>query len=555
MEQEVSIGIDAMAVEAPSAFVSSQVIAESLNAKRGDIEKLGIRGFRWPTISEGNATIYANALYRLMKSLDGDKKLEEYPIRFNIHSSETNAGSVPDSLFGTFMATSRLLAEDEDKFYRPVTQLYTALPVPLTFNCLGSGIGLEVAVKSLLGEYAATGQKGSAIVSAVDTSVYSEDYSGPWTTVTHGSSGAVALVTFEPRLVRVDPKSFSSFVFNEPGFSKFANSHIPKVNSRISMMAYSYTLGQALHLKEDRTGNSNGHGDYALICGHRPLGEQVYSYLREGYVHDARRKQGAAWKEIVRNMGEPPTKDTDGYTSLFDSKLYHFNRSGPDMTQKGIIDALQADPDLRAYWKWAQKVGELEGHKQFMRQIHIDEALEWGSVLGNSYSVTPLVGLGSGIHNAELPEGARILFYSFGSESGAVMFDGYLVGESKKVRERVLAHLGGEVPLALDQYRDLHKILSQREGERTVTEGNLIERDLEFLKRDALADGFHYINRDRDSTGRWAFSEHGKVTEVFPRHIAPSLRTDNTQLMALIRARVPEQSAQPLQKGVMRLPD
>ncbi len=535
MDQQISVGIDAMAVEAPTASVSADVLAESLHIQREVLERHGVRAFRWPTISEANGTIYANGLYKLLKFLDGDEKLQEYPILYNIHSSETNAGTVPDSAFGMLMATSKLMAEDEERYYATVYQMYTALPVPITWNCAGYGVGIRAATELLIGHYLRSGQKGSAIVSGVDTSVYAEEYSGPLTTISHGSSGVVAYVTFEPRVVEIDPNSFSSFTFNEPGFSKFANPHLPKVRAVASMQSYSYTLGEAVHIREGRGGYDNGHGDYAFVAGHRPIGSQVQSHLKEGYVHEARRKGGAEWDEILRTAGSQPPSVMEGFTHLYDSKLYPINRAGRRVVQQEVATLLEKDQELRAYWRWSQAAGSTEGFMEFKKKAHVDEGLEWGSILGNSYSVTPMVGLGSVIHNAEMPKGSRGLIYFFGSESLGVIMDAYLADESVRLRKRVLAHLGGEVSLDADQYRVLHGIISQREGERTVTEESLMEKDIAFLKRDKLTDGFHYINRNSDGTGRWAFVERGEAVEVYPRYVAPTLRTEG-KLAALRRA-------------------
>ncbi len=536
MDQQISIGIDTMAIEAPTASVSADVLVESLHIQREVLERHGVRAFRWPSLSEGNSTIYANGLYKLLKFLDGDEKLQEYPILYNVHSSETNAGTVPDSAFGMLMATSKLMAEDEERYYPVAYQLYTALPIPLTWNCAGYGIGIQVATELLIGRYLRTGRKGSAIVSGVDTSVYAEGYSGPLTTISHGSSGVVAYVTFEPRVVEIDPNSFTSFIFNEPGFSKFANPHLPKVRAVPSMQAYSYTLGEAVHIRESRAGYNNGYSDYAFVAGHRPIGSQVQSHLREGYVHAARRKGGAEWDEILRTANSQPPSMLEGFTHLYDSKLYPINRAGRHVTQHEVATLLEQEHELKAYWKWSQAAGSTEGFARFKRSAHVDEGLEWGSILGNSYSVTPLVGLGSVIHNAEVPKGSRGLIYFFGSESLGILMDAYMADDSVKLRSRVLAHLGGEVSLDAEQYRVLHGIISQREGERTVTEESLIEKDLAFLRMSRLTDGFHYINRNSDGTGRWAFVERGEVAEVYPRYVTPTLRTEAQRLAVLKRA-------------------
>lgn len=514
-----------MVCEGPSAFVSSEVLAEDLHIKPEDVTKHGVNGFTWPTLSEGNSTIYANGLYKLGKFLvrDDGNNLDENPILFNIHSSETNARKIPDSLDGTLFATSKLMQEDEPRYIGFSEQLYTALPIPITWNCAGFGVGLQVAVYLIITHKTLTGKNSSAIVTATEVSAYDETFSGYMTTISQGSHGVFARVTFNPRIAEIDPESFSSYVFPETGFSKFEDQHVPRVQSRMSHISYAYTPAQAMHLGEQRSGSSRSYDDYDGVVHHRPIRSERENDAKAGFVSSVRQKNGEAWRKLIKKMGEPPASGSGGYTQLFDTKLYALNRgSGPKLTQQQTLESIQNDPDLRSYWKWVQSLKDYPDYDRFLKKIHFDESVRFGDKSGNSYSVTPGQGFGSLLHNADLPVGAEILLAVFGSESLSVICRLRLTQDSALSRQRIPVHLGGEIPLVLDQYQHLHSKLLLTESKRTITKESLIDADLKFLRRKTLPDGFHYINRDSDATGRWAFIRDGKAEEVFPLYVAPS---------------------------------
>ncbi|BCS91255.1 MAG: hydroxymethylglutaryl-CoA synthase [Candidatus Micrarchaeota archaeon] len=516
-----SYGVNDIAIGLPSLYIKPENIARAVNKRKGvenleeavknDTQKivngLGINEIRVPSFSESNLTFTADAIYELIKHIADshiDKLLKE-PINTIYYSSESNPDRSRPELESALLIVISKLYDDSNPYADKIAEmLRKSAIVPITFACAGGGIALIEAV-SKIRALDTMNKKESAIVITADTAVY-EDYKAPNAEYTQGA-GAVALwVTKDPELFEVD-MNYGEGSFNMPlaDFTKFGD-EIPVVHGKFSERIYVYSMGKALEELE-----RDNKKEISFFVTHVPFPKQAIYFASFLFAHRLRENESLLKILTSRaEVGEEPIKER--FTALMDRKFKSSNIRST--SERSFIEYIENDNEINSYWEWLKRLRNTQEFKAFVEKLSINDALKLPSVIGNSYSSSALIALSSLLLNKDLKGRSGLLGF-YGSGAIAKVFSINVLADLNTAKQHIVIKDKDKVEINDMQYEIIHRELVRGDAKRTITDTNLVKKDLAFLNLKSLPEGFRIIRRYEDGTGEFAYSYKDSIKELY----------------------------------------
>lgn len=496
----------------------------------GKIRKgLGVETIRLAGHSESNATFVADAIYefarKIMQEKDALAKLRAEPVRTIYYATESNPDrSRPELEVSLLMASSKLLDEDEKKYREIVEMFRHAKVVPVTYACVGGVVSLhEAATRVHMSTHEARPE--SAIVVSADTAYY-DSRKAPGAEATQGAAAALMWITSSPRLVAVDSR-FGSYHVTLSDFTKFVD-ETPEVHGRFSEMAYVFTVARALESLEEELGHGKGRNATLLneldffIC-HVPFPKQAEYLTSFLFVHWIKNHNPKLYTDIQarEGVGNEPLGAYTHLTDLMESKFRLFNAApGTTRHEQEIISHIENDPEIRAYWDWLKVVRKAPEFEEFLKDLHVRDALKIPSNVGNSYSNSIFVSMASLLQHVYGVQGAQggatgvMAGYGSGAQAMTYIIKVMAGPESVKRDLSVLLNDNPKYQLSADQYLELHGSQIKGDSIRLTSGEDLVEKDKRMLRSETLPQGFHVRKRNKDGTGEYVYSDGSKIVPV-----------------------------------------
>ncbi len=551
-------------VSTPSTYISSKGLSEVTGEEVSKIEHFGVRKQRLPTLSQSNVTMIADAIYLFIRRVSAwpnmEKKFFDEPPKSIYFGTESNDDySRPEVSPALGMALSRLLNIDPEKYRRYAEILKNTEIKQVTFACAGGGLGLSDAVDSVH-TASAFGRKESAIVITADTAVYNPERARN-AEKTQGAAAALMWITTYPELVDIKyDKGYGRFSMPLSDFTKFGNC-TPIVHGEASNIGYVYAVAKAVEDLEDsysarkpvgqsllqsrivpkRMGDALSgvlssvlkkinreyegvsFADLYAFISHVPYPKQAREGAGYLFAHYLKRFNPRLYEEMQKraDVGQDPLSGRR-FTDLITEKLSQF---GGD-TERNVIPYLEDDRDIKEELKWIKKMMKQPEFGAFVKKLHIDDALELPSSIGNSYTTSLPVALASLLRKVSdqhhLGEGmmskpAVLVFYGSGLIAKAFMVE---IKATQKSREHIVISTESDtegIELLPEMYSQLHSRLILGDAARTITTANLTELNMNFLGG-RLPRGFNLVRRYPDGTWEAGFVNGDGVSEpIRPR--------------------------------------
>ncbi|MCL5430025.1 MAG: hypothetical protein M1504_00940 [Candidatus Marsarchaeota archaeon] len=556
-----TVGINRMVVTAPSLFIRPEELAKAIVTREKGLDKegkpipaeelqrkidneisaikdgMGIELVRINGYSESNITFVADSIYYFLKNIASDPVLTQkfltQKVKNIFFATESNPDkSKPEVEEALLIASSKLLEEDE-KLYTPlVRSLRKAFVQPITYACVGGAMALYDAA-AFVERAVLKGWDESAIVIAADTAIYDSKIA-PGAEKTQGAAASLLWVTKDPDLVEIMDLA-ESYHFSVPDFTKFLY-EFPKVHGKFSEIVYVYFVGMALEALENSS--RNGADSKKLldaieffIC-HVPFPKQAIYFATFLYSHLMKRRYPGLFKLMQEDplIGKEPLGRYDSLIHMIRMKFREFNRNGSPLKHDAeIVDHIENDPDIKRYWNWLKNVRSTPDStnprkevlrpefEQFLKKLHIDEALELPKRVGNSYANSIFVSLASILEHAY---GMLGLLAGYGSGAQGVVYPIKVVARPEIIGDKLIVHLDADPRYEIDaaQYEELHSAQLKGEAYRLTSLGDLVEMDKKLLRKaeGKLHFGFHQIRRNLNGTGEYVHSNGEKWTFVKP---------------------------------------
>jgi 3-hydroxy-3-methylglutaryl CoA synthase len=534
------IGINEMIISVPSLGVKAEEIVKAFHKRNGKLSKeqfdetvkndigkmtagLGIKQARLPGFSESNVTFVANSIYEFVKRVTANpkdmEKLESEPIRTIYYASESNPDrSRPEVEESFLLVYSKLLSEGE-KNRKIVEMMKNSALVPITYACAGGGIALMDAVSNVYFSIG-TGKPQSALVITADTAIYDNERA-PNAEYTQGAGASLLWITKDPELVSIIYQNGrGDFHMPLSDFTKFGH-ETPMVHGKFSERTYVYTVAKSLeHLER---GGDVSLKDMEFFVTHVPFPKQAIYFASFLFAHYLKNYQKELFIEMQKRpeLGDETIKAGERITDLMDKKFASFNSGGAVLEEHDIIQYIENDPEIDAYWNWLKRLRNQKEFDQFVDSLHIKNALEIPSEVGNSYSSSAFVAFASLIKNSEELRGERgrfgiLSFYGSGAIARSVSVE--IHASEEIVNKRLVLNMPAAIYIDSDQYSELHKELVRGDAHRMLNGNDLIEKDKKFLKSERLGKGFHIRKRNANSTGEYVYSDGEKMTQIVVRY-------------------------------------
>jgi 3-hydroxy-3-methylglutaryl CoA synthase len=560
----VQIGINMMVVSTPSTYITSKGLSEVTGEEISKIEHFGVHKQRLPTLSQSNVTMVADAIYLFIKRVsawpDMEKKFfKELPKAIYFGTESNDDYSRPEAAPALGMTISRLLNEDAEKYKRYANALKNIEIKQVTFACAGGGLSISDAVDSVY-TAASFGRNESAIVITADTAVYNPRRARN-AEKTQGSAAALMWITKNPELVDIKySRGYGRFSMPLSDFTKFGNC-TPIVHGEASNIGYVYAVAKAVEDLE------------AAYSARAPMGQSILESrivpkqigeMISGIMHSVLKKinekyEGLSFADLYAFISHVPypkqAKEGAGYLFVhylkrFNPKLYDQMQKRQDVgkdplagkrltdliteklssfggdAENGVISYLESDKDIKEELKWIKKVMKQPEFGAFLNKLHIDDALDLPSKIGNSYTTSLPVALASllrkvsdqhhfGEHMISRP--AVLVFYGSGLVAKAFVVE---IKATQKSREHIIISTeseSGGIELLPAAYTYLHSQLILGDAFRTITTNDLTEQNRDLLGG-KLPKGFNLVRRHSDGTWESVFVNGAGVPEpIRPR--------------------------------------
>ena len=490
---------------------------------------LGIENIKLPGFSEGNATYVANALYKFIKQVttspESLKELVAQPIRSIYYASESNSDrSKPELETALQMVYSVLLMEKDGKArYGDIIDMFNyARPVPITYACAGGGIALMDAVNEVNASVL-NNRLCSALVITADTAIY-DSRKAPRADCTQGAAATLMLIKSDPQLAIVLDK-MGSFHSSFHDFTKYID-ETPIVHGKFSEIIYVYMVAKAVEALEKSFNGEDLLKNTNYFITHVPFPKQAKYFAGSLYVHYLRMKHPALLKRMEKEIGDEPLAGYKNFTGMIDDKLSKFNND-PNVglrKEREIIEHIEGDKDIKAYWNWLKKVREQPEFKDFLARFKIEEVLGMSANVGNSYTGSVHVAyaglMANALENASIDTPKRLVlcYYGSGAVAQANVLD--MIATAEVVKDRLSVRLDTKNnQLDVEQYLTLHRYHLMGESARFREIRNAHEKDMkEMLRSDVMPEGFYIVSRNADGAGKYIYSD-GKDLKYIPiRH-------------------------------------
>ncbi len=533
-----AIGINKMVVATPGFHIDASQMAVVSGQPEGKIRQgLMIDKMRMPGHSESNVTMLADVIYKFAENLLEDnsafEKFKYEKMQKIFFGTESNADrSRPELEPAIQMAISKLQEDAQNPSKSPnkirfiVDALRHAQIIAITYACVG-GVNALDSARDYMTSKILQAQNTSALVITVDTAFY-DSSKAPGAELTQGASATLSWITKNPKLAEIVSSIGSgSYHISLSDFTKFG-SETPEVHGQLSEVTYMYVIAKAL---ESMVNNNPGLCiEYDLVLTHVPFPKQAVKFAQFLYAHKLRTQNPEELVRLEEQIGPDPLRGHGGFTYYISNFLKVRNESGEQsLSEQDIVKELEKDALLNKYVEWLKALSKTEEFNQFTSKLHFSEVFENPSKIGNSYTSSIFTGLASILGNIEkisqdvghLP---RVLFIGYGSGAQAVSMMLDVHSDKQEVSKNLHVKLNDENPVSAQVYKDLHQLHITGDAHRTLTDDNLVERDMR-IKRLVdgvempikLPDGFHVIKRNSDGTGEYAFVKDGKSNPVKTR--------------------------------------
>ncbi|MDE1856991.1 MAG: hypothetical protein KGH98_02810 [Candidatus Micrarchaeota archaeon] len=533
VKQVGGIGIDRIEIVYPSVVITADVLAkgiEKITGKKYDVEKIrrgiGVEEIRWPSYSESNITMAAEALYNLLYKIATNEedwdKLKRQPLKaIGFHTESGTDWSSTDLTMAICLAQSLLATSTpEDRYNKIRDMLEGAMPVPVTFACAGGGISINdlvLQVKNANG-------RGSAILVGADTSVYEESRAED-AQVTEGSAAHASWITSSPSLVRVHREGLVGVDHQpEDGFRKFGKP-TPTTHKRGSQIMFHAGTTNARRRLETAL-NAYGESIYdglEAIVSHTPHKGEPELLATQVFKDYYKLKKPDRWAKIEEEIGkEPLPEGISDFGELVKARRDKASQIGVKPSK--LSDYVSECEEIIAYQEWLRKLKSHPECIEFRKEKHVPESLVKHSVSGNSYSVAWINSLTSLILNMpderlDMDDAAKILLNKFGSSSVSLVTVLYVVATADDKRERIgIKDTPRYVMADPDDYGPLHAFLSTEADERMVGR-DLVALNQAMLKGQPVPNSIHI--KTADDRGNMEFvrvDENGKVEDIQLRY-------------------------------------
>ncbi len=533
-----AIGINKMVVATPGFHIDASQMAVVSGQPEGKIRQgLMIDKMRMPGHSESNVTMLADVIYKFAENLLEDnsafEKFKYEKMQKIFFGTESNADrSRPELEPAIQMAISKLQEDAQNPSKSPnkirfiVDALRHAQIIAITYACVG-GVNALDSARDYMTSKILQAQNTSALVITVDTAFY-DSSKAPGAELTQGASATLSWITKNPKLAEIVSSIGSgSYHISLSDFTKFG-SETPEVHGQLSEVTYMYVIAKAL---ESMVNNNPGLCiEYDLVLTHVPFPKQAVKFAQFLYAHKLRTQNPEELVRLEEQIGPDPLRGHGGFTYYISNFLKARNESGEQsLSEQDIVKELEKDALLNKYVEWLKALSKTEEFNQFTSKLHFSEVFENPSKIGNSYTSSIFTGLASILGNIDkisqdvghLP---RVLFIGYGSGAQAVSMMLDVHSDKQEVSKNLHVKLNDENPVSAQVYKDLHQLHITGDAHRTLTDDNLVERDMR-IKRLVdgvevpikLPDGFHVIKRNSDGTGEYAFVKDGKSNPVKTR--------------------------------------
>lgn len=563
-KRKVHIGINMIVISTPSTYISSKGLSEVTGEEVSKIEHFGVQKQRLPTLSQSNVTMVADAIYLFIKRVsawpDMEKKFfAEMPKSIYFGTESNDDYSRPEAAPALGMALSRLLNEDIERYKKYAQALKNIEIKQVTFACAGGGLSLSDAVDSV---YTASsfGRNESAVVITADTAVYNPRRAKN-AEKTQGAAAALMWITKDPELVDIKyNRGYGRFSMPLSDFTKFGDC-TPIVHGEASNIGYVYAVAKAVENLEAaysaRAPISQSLMESRIVP--KPIGDMISGIMSSVLKKINEKYEGLSFADLYAFISHVPypkqAKEGAGYLfihymKMFNPKLYEQMQKRGDVgedplqgkrltdliteklslfegdAENKVISYLESDKDIKEELKWIKKVMKQPEFTSFLSRLHIDDALNLPSNIGNSYTTSLPVALASLLrkvsdqhHFGELVinKPAVLVFYGSGLVAKALMTD---IKASQKSREHIIISTELEadgIELTPAAYVSLHSKLILGDAERTITTEDLTEQN-KVLLGGRLPKGFNIVRRHPDGTWESVFVNGRGVPEpIKPR--------------------------------------
>jgi 3-hydroxy-3-methylglutaryl CoA synthase len=555
--ESVKIGINMMVVISPTTYMSSSELSKVTGEEVSKIEHFGVKKQRLPTLSQSNMTMVADAIYEFIKRVSAWPDIEakffaEPPKHIHFGTESNDDFSRPEVTPALGMALSKLLNEDEARYRKYLNVFRETEPGQRTFACAGGGLAMSDAVAEVKVAHD-FGRSESEIIITADTAVY-DPTRAKNAEKTQGAAATLMWITKDPELVEIKySRGYGRFSMPFPDFTKFGY-NTPKVYGEASNIAYIYAVAQAVEKLEaaysakpeavnvllrsnviperiksvigsitkkinpgiDGVSFSNM---YAFVS-HVPYPKQARESAGYLFAHYLKRFNPKLLDDIQKRdgVGADPLEGRK-LTDVITEKLASFSGS----REKDLVGYLENDKEIKAELAWVKRLMKQQEFDAFIDRLHINEALELPSVVGNSYTTSLPVALASLLrhvtdshHNVEEPKHAVLAFYGSGLVAKAFLVE---IKATQRSREHLIISMerNQDIPISADQYVQLHTRLVRGDAMRTMTDGSLVEMNMNFLDG-RLPRGFNLVRRHSDGTWEGVYVDgDGKQRDVVPR--------------------------------------
>ena len=555
--ESVKIGINMMVVVSPTTYMSSSELSRVTGEEVGKIEHFGVMKQRLPTLSQSNMTMVADTIYEFIKRVSAWPDMEakffaEPPKHIHFGTESNDDFSRPEVTPALGMALSKLINEDDARYRKYLNAFRETESGQRTFACAGGGLALSDAVAEVKAAHD-FGRGESEIIITADTAVY-DPKRAKNAEKTQGAAATLMWITKDPELVEIKySRGYGRFSMPFPDFTKFGY-NTPKVYGEASNIAYIYAVAQAVESLEEaysvkpmpksrlfrsgiipeRIRNMMGElarrinpeydgvsfNDMYAFVSHVPYPKQAREAAGYLFAHYLKGFNPGLYESIQMRdgVGSDPLGGRK-LTGLITEKLAGFSGA----REKDLVGYLEGDKEIKEELAWVKRLMKQPEFDAFIEKLHINEALELPSVVGNSYTTSLPVALASLLRrvtdthpDSDKPRTAVLAFYGSGLVAKAFLVE---IKATQKSREHLVISMerNQDIALSAEQYAPLHSKLVEGDAMRTMTDGSLVEMNMSFLGG-RLPRGFNLVRRHSDGTWEGVYVDgEGKQQAVMPR--------------------------------------
>ncbi|MDE1845999.1 MAG: hydroxymethylglutaryl-CoA synthase family protein [Candidatus Micrarchaeota archaeon] len=520
LKNKEKTGISYIGLESTPYLVTAETMAEHLKMPVGRIkEGLGVDRFRFPGFSDTHITIGANNILRFAENIIRLEPLKKHFIDHGVGAVYVATESSSEQSRSASQAMLELVEPvliNKAKSMSPENSLIikefikavrSSDTMEMKFACTALAKSVNLANNFIM-----NGGIDSAIVIGSDIAIY-DHKKAPNAEATQGAGSALVYMTKDPLLISLNNKSAH---YNLPTYDFYKpDEHTPIVSSGFgSKVNYVVTLGTAFELYAKKHGISNN----SYLISHVPFPKEAEYNGSLIYVHQLRKHNPEKLRRIEERIGKEPI---EGHTGSLDflRAVVKGHHAASKQSNMPLMEYLNQHEGVKKFWEFHKAMRGTAEFARFKTSIGLDHSLRIPSSVGNSYNNSMWFATGSLMRYIirGVIEPKPILFGSYGSGSGATVFEGEYVSsldrkEQLKLIEIASLRMGRG--LGLIEYRTIHDAKIEK-GEYCEGGNNLMLKDRELLRDKASDAGFKLICYNSRREGEYAYNgnriKHGPI--------------------------------------------